>query len=474
MYQQKTILQAHRVCLHDGLTQKDSMNLAYTPSTICAVATAPGRGGVGVVRISGQQLLPFAQAISGGKTPKPRYATYTDFYAADGSAIDNGLLLYFPGPNSFTGEDVIELQGHGGPVVLKMLISRCLQLGARLAEPGEFTKRAFLNDKLDLAQAESVADLIDAASESAARSALKSLKGAFSHEIHVLVDELINLRMLVEATLDFPEEDIDFLQKADAVGRLRNLRGQLQTVQRTARQGALLREGMHVVLVGQPNVGKSSLMNALAGDDIAIVTDIAGTTRDTVREEIVIDGVPVHIIDTAGLRDTDDVVERIGIERTWQAVERADLALVLIDSREGIVTETQAILDKLPPRLPRVHVFNKVDLAGGEVGRSEEDGHPVVRLSARTHAGVDDLRALLLEMIGYQGEDAGVFLARERHLDAIARAADHLALAEQDWQLVEIFAEELRMAQNALSEITGRFTPDDLLGVIFSRFCIGK
>ncbi len=231
---------------------------------------------------------------------------------------------------------------------------------------------------------------------------------------------------------------------------------------------------MHVVLVGQPNVGKSSLMNALAGDDIAIVTDIAGTTRDTVREEIVIDGVPVHIIDTAGLRDTDDVVERIGIERTWQAVERADLALVLIDSREGIVADTQAILGKLPANLPRVHVFNKVDLAGGEVGRSEEDGHPVVRLSARTHAGVDDLRALLLEMIGYQGEDAGVFLARERHLDAIARAADHLVLAEQDWQLVEIFAEELRMAQNALSEITGRFTPDDLLGVIFSRFCIGK
>ncbi|GGX96192.1 tRNA uridine-5-carboxymethylaminomethyl(34) synthesis GTPase MnmE [Vogesella alkaliphila] len=450
------------------------MNLAYTPSTICAVATAPGRGGVGVVRVSGRQLLPLAQALSGGKTPRPRYATYTDFVAADGTPIDNGLLLYFPGPNSFTGEDVIELQGHGGPVVLKMLLSRCVELGARLAEPGEFTKRAFLNDKLDLAQAESVADLIDAASESAARSALKSLKGAFSGEIHVLVDELINLRMLVEATLDFPEEDIDFLEKADAVGRLRRLRGQLGKVQATARQGALLREGMHVVLVGQPNVGKSSLMNALAGDDIAIVTDIAGTTRDTVREEIVIDGVPVHIIDTAGLRDTDDVVEKIGIARTWQAVERADVALVLVDSREGIVPEVEAILGKLPANLPRVHVFNKVDLSGDKVGRSEEDGHPVVRLSARTHAGVDDLRALLLEMIGYQGDSEGVFLARERHLDAIARAAGHLDLAEQDWQMVEIFAEELRMAQNALSEITGRFTPDDLLGVIFSRFCIGK
>ncbi|MDC7708308.1 tRNA uridine-5-carboxymethylaminomethyl(34) synthesis GTPase MnmE [Vogesella indigofera] len=450
------------------------MNLAYTPSTICAVATAPGRGGVGVVRISGRALLPLAQALSGGKTPKPRYATYTDFVAADGTPIDNGLLLFFPGPNSFTGEDVIELQGHGGPVVLKMLLSRCVELGARLAEPGEFTKRAFLNDKLDLAQAESVADLIDAASESAARSALKSLKGAFSGEIHTLVDELITLRMLVEATLDFPEEDIDFLEKADAVGKLQRLRGQLGKVQATACQGALLREGMHVVLVGQPNVGKSSLMNALAGDDIAIVTDIAGTTRDTVREEIVIDGVPVHIIDTAGLRDTDDVVEKIGIARTWQAVERADVALVLVDSRDGIVPEVEAILAKLPPRLPRVHVFNKVDLSGDKVGRSEEDGHPVVRLSARTHAGVDDLRALLLEMIGYQGDSEGVFLARERHLDAIARAAGHLDLAAQDWQQVEIFAEELRMAQNALSEITGRFTPDDLLGVIFSRFCIGK
>ena len=450
------------------------MNLAYTPTTICAVATAPGRGGVGVIRISGQGLLPFAQAISAGKTPKPRYAMYSDFVGADGQAIDNGLLLYFPGPASFTGEDVIELQGHGGPVVLKMLLQRCLQLGARLAEPGEFTTRAFLNDKLDLAQAESVADLIDAASESAARSALKSLKGAFSSEIHTLVEQLITLRMLVEATLDFPEEDIDFLEKADAVGKLHTLRAQLQTVQASARQGALLREGMHVVLVGEPNVGKSSLMNALAGDDIAIVTDIAGTTRDTVREEIVIDGVPVHIIDTAGLRDTDDVVEKIGIARTWQAVERADLALVLADSRDGIRPPLQAILDRLPPALPRVHVFNKVDLSGDAVGRSEQDGHPLVRLSARSHAGVDVLKALLLEMIGYHGDSEGVFLARERHLDAIARAEQHLGLAAQDWQQVEIFAEELRMAQNALSEITGRFTPDDLLGVIFSRFCIGK
>jgi len=450
------------------------MHTSYAPVTICAIATAPGRGGVGVIRVSGRDLLPFAAVLSGGKQPKPRYATYTDFYAADGQAIDNGLLLYFPGPNSFTGEDVLELQGHGGPVVLNMLLTRCLQLGARLAEPGEFSKRAFLNDKMDLAQAESVADLIDASSESAARSALKSLKGAFSNEIHVLVDELITLRMLVEATLDFPEEEIDFLKQADALGKLQTLRQRLQQVQATARQGAILREGMHVVLVGQPNVGKSSLMNALAGDDIAIVTDIAGTTRDTVREEIVIDGVPVHIIDTAGLRDTDDVVEKIGIERTWQAVERADVALVLVDSREGVTTEVEAILERIPPQLPRLFIYNKADLSGETIGAAEEDGRSVLRLSARTHAGVELLKARLLQLIGYSGASEGVFLARERHLDAIRRAAEHMELAHTDWEMVEIFAEELRLAQNALSEITGQFTPDDLLGVIFSRFCIGK
>lgn len=446
----------------------------YAPVTICAIATAPGRGGVGVIRVSGRDLLPFAAGLTGGKQPKPRYATYTDFYAADGEAIDNGLLLYFPGPNSFTGEDVLELQGHGGPVVLNMLLTRCLQLGARLAEPGEFSKRAFLNDKMDLAQAESVADLIDASSETAARSALKSLKGVFSNEIHVLVDELITLRMLVEATLDFPEEEIDFLKQADALGKLQTLRQRLQQVQATARQGAILREGMHVVLVGQPNVGKSSLMNALAGDDIAIVTDIAGTTRDTVREEIVIDGVPVHIIDTAGLRDTDDVVEKIGIERTWQAVERADVALVLVDSREGVTAEVEVILERIPPQLPRLFIYNKADLSGETIGMAEEDGRSVLRLSARTHAGVDLLKARLLELIGYSGASEGVFLARERHLDAIRRAAEHMELAHTDWEMVEIFAEELRLAQNALSEITGQFTPDDLLGVIFSRFCIGK
>ncbi|MBV8046894.1 MAG: tRNA uridine-5-carboxymethylaminomethyl(34) synthesis GTPase MnmE [Paludibacterium sp.] len=449
-------------------------SIRYTPATICAVATAPGRGGVGVVRVSGRDLLPLAAAISGGKTPKPRYALYTDFVAADGGAIDNGLMLYFPAPHSFTGEDVIELQGHGGPVVLRMLLARCVELGARLAEPGEFSRRAFLNDKMDLAQAESVADLIDAASESAAKGALKSLKGAFSHEIHALVDGLITLRMLVEATLDFPEEDIDFLQAADATGKLAALRQQLDKVRATARQGAILREGMHVVLVGQPNVGKSSLMNALAGDEVAIVTDIAGTTRDTVREEILLDGVPVHIIDTAGLRDTDDVVEKIGIERTWQAVERADLALVLVDSTEGVDEGVEQILARLPDGLPLVFVFNKIDLAEMTPQQDTHNGHPAVYLSAKTQQGVDLLKARLLQMVGFSGASEGVFLARARHMDAITRASAHLEQAATGWQQIEIFAEELRLAQNALSEITGEFSSDDLLGVIFSRFCIGK
>jgi len=448
--------------------------LRYTPCTIAAVATAPGRGGVGVIRISGVDLLPFAAAIAGGKQPKPRHATYTDFCDANGDAIDNGLLLYFPGPHSFTGEDVLELQGHGGPVVLQVLLARCVELGARLAEPGEFTKRAFLNDKLDLAQAESVADLIDAASSTAARSALKSLKGAFSHDIDELVDHLITLRMLTEATLDFPEEDLDFLEAADARGQLKRIQEELDHVLAHAKQGAILREGMHVVLVGEPNVGKSSLMNALAGDEIAIVTDIAGTTRDTVREEILIDGVPVHIIDTAGLRETQDVVEKIGIERTWAAVEKADLALLLVDSQTGHTEDVAAILARLPESLPRITVFNKVDLSGQATGVEQQDGHSRVRLSAKTQQGVPQLRKLLLQAIGWQGAEEGLYLARERHLDALRRARAHLNYAELAYYQIELMAEELRLAQAALSEITGEFTSDDLLGVIFGRFCIGK
>ncbi|QDQ26878.1 tRNA uridine-5-carboxymethylaminomethyl(34) synthesis GTPase MnmE [Chitinimonas arctica] len=449
------------------------MSLSPRRDTIAAIATAPGRGGVGVVRLSGADLGALASQLA-GKPLQPRHAHYVDFRDGGGELIDQGLALYFPGPRSFTGEDVLELQGHGGPVVMQMLLRRCLELGARLAEPGEFTRRAFLNDKLDLAQAESVADLIDAGSEAAARSALRSLAGAFSGQINVLVQRLIDLRMLVEATLDFPEEDIDFLEAADARGKLTAIAAQLQTVLGTARQGSLLREGMHVVLIGQPNVGKSSLMNALAGDEVAIVTDIAGTTRDTVRELIQLDGVPMHIIDTAGLRETDDTVEKIGIARTWQAVEKADLALLLIDSREGITEHDRVILARLPDALPRLHVFNKIDLTGETLGQGEEDGHPVLRLSAKAGLGLDALRAKLLEMVGWGGSDAGVFLARERHLDAIRRADQHLVTAAAVWQQVELFAEELRLAQLALSSITGEFSADDLLGEIFSRFCIGK
>lgn len=455
--------------------------MTYTPSpTIAAVATAPGRGGVGVIRISGKNLLPLAQQISGGKTPKPRLALYTDFLDAENRAIDSGLMLYFAAPASFTGEDVIELQGHGGPVVMQMLLSRCLELGARLAEPGEFTKRAFLNNKLDLAQAESVADLIDASSQSAARMAVRSLKGAFSQHIHALVDELITLRMLVEATLDFPEEDIDFLEAADARGRLADLQGRLKTVLAQAQQGAVLREGMNVVLVGAPNVGKSSLLNALAGDDIAIVTDIAGTTRDTVREQITLDGIPVHITDTAGLRDTDDTVEKIGIERSGKALAEADVALILIDPAEGLNQKTRDILAALPPNLKKIEVHNKIDLAGTAPSLSdgltlESGADTLIALSAKTGAGLDLLKQALLQQIGWQGESEGLFLARRRHTHALETAQselDNAALCGSGQ--IELMAEHLRLAQAACSEITGEFTADDLLGVIFSRFCIGK
>jgi len=448
--------------------------------TIAAIATAPGRGGVGVIRVSGSDLLPFAFALC-GKTPKPRHATLAEFRAADASLIDSGLLLYFPAPNSFTGEDVLELQGHGGPVVMQMLLARCLDLGARLAEPGEFSRRAFLNGKMDLAQAEAVADLIDAATASAARSAVRSLQGEFSRAIHGLTEELINLRMLVEASLDFPEEDIDFLKAADAFGRLERLQLKLAEVFDRAGQGRLLQAGLNVVLAGQPNVGKSSLLNRLAGDELAIVTAIAGTTRDALRSAIQIEGIPLHIIDTAGLRDTDDEVERIGIERSWQEIAKADLLLLLVDARHGVTDADREILARLPANLRRITVYNKIDLAGREPERhAEHDAHGdavAISLSAKTHQGMDLLRAELLRIAGWHpAED--VFIARERHLRSLERAQERIAAAravvEGPMPALELFAEELRLAQQALAEITGEFTADDLLGVIFSRFCIGK
>lgn len=441
--------------------------------TIAAIATAPGRGGIGVVRVSGEGLLDLARTVL-GKTPVPRMASLSNFLAADGSVIDQGLALYFPAPHSYTGEDVLELQGHGGDAVLRLLLGRCLELGARPAEPGEFTRRAFLNDKMDLAQAESVVDLIDAATTEAAKTAMRSLRGEFSRTIHQMVEALINLRMLVEATLDFPEEEIDFLAESGAFGQLAAIKAQLEKVFRQAKQGSLLREGMHIVLIGQPNAGKSSLLNQLAGEEVAIVTPVAGTTRDAIRQHIEIDGVALHFIDTAGLRDTEDEVEKIGIARAWQAIEQANAALLLIDAVQGVVPADLEIIAKLPPGLPLVRVFNKIDLLGQEPKAVSAEGVTDVHLSAKTGAGMSLLHQHLLGIVGWRHGGEGVFMARERHLRALREADAHLALAGACDGQVELFAEELKLAQNALSSITGEFSADDLLGEIFSRFCIGK
>ena len=443
-----------------------------SPDTIAAIATAPGRGGVGVVRVSGAGLGAFAFALC-GREPKPRTAHFTRFLDADERVIDEGILLFFAAPASFTGEDVLELQGHGGPVVMQLLLERCLQLGARLAEPGEFTRRAFLNGKLDLAQAEGVADLIEASTAAAARSAVRSLSGRFSEEVHRIVDALIDLRMLVEATLDFPEEEIDFLERARALPRLDGIRDQLEELLDRARQGALLRSGLNVVLVGEPNVGKSSLLNQLAGEDRAIVTEIAGTTRDALRETIQIEGIPLHIIDTAGLRETVDTVERIGIERTWREIERADVILRLVDAVQGEAGDAD-IDRRLPPAVARITVVNKIDLVGLEAGRSEVAGRVRLQVSARSGEGVDLVRRELLRIAGWHAHGEDVILARERHLTALRQALAHVREAGEQLGALELFAEELRLAQEQLGEITGEFTADDLLGVIFSRFCIGK
>ncbi|MDR1853906.1 MAG: tRNA uridine-5-carboxymethylaminomethyl(34) synthesis GTPase MnmE [Azoarcus sp.] len=446
------------------------------PDTIAAVATPPGRGGVGIVRVSGRNLAPFAVALA-GRAPTPRRAELTDFRAADGATLDSGLMLYFPAPASFTGEDVLELHGHGGAVVMNLLLARCLELGARLAQPGEFTRRAFLNGKLDLAQAEAVADLIDASTAAAARSAVRSLQGEFSRAVRALVDELTDLRLLVEATLDFPEEEIDFLKQADAFGRLERLDQRLAEVRARARQGKLLQAGLSVVLVGQPNVGKSSLLNRLAGDDLAIVTPIPGTTRDALKSSIQIHGIPLHVVDTAGLRATEDEVEKIGIARAWKAVREADLALLLLDARAGLTDDDRAILAELPPNMPRLVVRNKIDLTAEPPALTHDGDTTHVALSAKTGAGMEALEQALLEIAGWQDSE-DTFIARARHLQALEAGATHLAAARAELETappaLELFAENLRLAQNALAEITGEFSADDLLGAIFSRFCIGK
>jgi tRNA modification GTPase len=467
--------------------------LPRSQDPIAAIATAPGRGAVGIVRVSGKNIKALIQALF-SRQLKAREATYLPFLDHVGVAIDQGLAIYFPAPHSFTGEDVLELQAHGGPVVLQLLLARCMEVaseldsatqaprlsGLRVALPGEFSERAFLNDKIDLAQAEAIADLIDASTEAAARSASLSLSGAFSKEIHTLRDALIHLRMLVEATLDFPEEEIDFLRQADAHGQLSKLQQTLQAVLQRARQGALLREGITVVIAGQPNAGKSSLLNALAGAELAIVTPIAGTTRDKVQQTIQIEGVPVHVIDTAGLRDSDDEIEKIGISRAWDAIESADAVLFLHDltrmdamnyiAADALITGAMAL--KLPPKVPVIDIWNKADaISGATYVRG-------LTLSAKTGVGLDSLRQKLLDVAGWQSAPEGVYIARERHVQALRRVDEHLMAAsahlDAHSQLLDLMAEELRLAQAALGQITGEFTSDDLLGVIFSQFCIGK
>lgn len=444
------------------------------PDTIAAVATAPGRGGIGVVRVSGPLAATIAVAVA-GRLPAPRHATLAHFSGEAGALLDEGIALFFPAPHSYTGEDVLELQGHGGPVVLREILRRCVALGARLAEPGEFTRRAFLNGRVDLAQAESVADLIDAASAEAARGAARSLAGEFSARIELIVGALTRLRMHVEACIDFPEEEIDPGDLRSQREALAAIRADLARLFAEAEQGAVLREGLTVVLVGRPNVGKSSLLNRLAGEEVAIVTAVAGTTRDYVRATIVLEGVPIHLIDTAGLRDSGDEVERVGIARTWEAIAKAGAALLITDvDREGSDDES-GILERMPRGTPLARVTNKIDLAGVAPGRGALGKEEVsFRLSAKTGEGVGELRAWLLEVAGWRPSGEGLFLARERHLGALRNASAQLLAAGDNVQAFELFAEDLRMAQHSLGAITGEVTPDELLGHIFSRFCIGK
>jgi tRNA modification GTPase len=453
----------------------------YSTDTIAAQATATGRAGVGIIRVSGPAVSAVASAIL-GKVPKPRTAEYLPFLDEQKQTLDQGIALYFPGPNSFTGEDVLELQGHGGPVLLDMLLRRVLDIkDVRIARPGEFSERAFLNDKLDLTQAEAIADLIDASSEQAARSAMHSLQGEFSRKIHDLVEKVIYLRIYVEAAIDFPDEEIDFLSDGKVAGDLAEIISDLAGIQKQATQGSILREGMRVVIAGRPNAGKSSLLNALAGREAAIVTEIAGTTRDVLREHIHIDGMPLHIIDTAGLRESTDKVEQIGIERAWQEIEQADRVLFMVDGTTTNATSPADIwpdfMSRLPKDLGLTVIRNKADLTGETTGASQDGDYPVFHISAKTNSGIEELRDHLKACMGFDANTEGSFIARRRHLDALERAAEHLAIGDAQLHnhlAGELLAEELRLTQQHLNEITGEFSSDDLLGRIFSSFCIGK
>lgn len=443
--------------------------------TIAAIATPPGKGGVGIVRLSGPLVSRIAKAIT-GRSLRPRHATLTEFADSQGNTIDSGIALMYAAPASFTGEDVLELQGHGGPVVMDLLLNRTLELGARLARPGEFSERAFLNDKLDLAQAEAIADLIDSATSAAAQSAIKSLTGLFSEQIHALVRELINLRVYAEAAIDFPDEEIDFLADDRVALALNKIHSDLETLAQQAQQGRLLREGMHVVLAGQPNVGKSSLMNALAATDAAIVTPIPGTTRDVLREQINIGGMPLHLSDTAGLRNNPDLVEEEGIRRTWRAIDDADHLLLVVDDNCGIGEKEQEILAEIPSTLPYTLVFNKTDQTN-KAAKIHVNTATEIYLSAKSGEGLDLLRSHLQQSVGYRGDNDGVFTARRRHTVALQEALDAVTRGREQlmhYNAGELLCEELKLAQHALGKITGEFTSEDLLTEIFASFCIGK
>ncbi len=441
--------------------------------TIVAIATASGAGGIGVVRVSGTLSAHIATQIL-GQCPAPRYAAYLPFFDAQQAVIDRGIAIFYQNPHSYTGEDVLELQGHGGTALMQLLLARCIALGARQAEPGEFTRRAYLNDKMDLAQAEAVADVINASTVEAARSAMRSLSGEFSNQINHVLTKLIQLRIYVEACLDFPEEEIDFITQGKVAEKLAAIQKELAIVSEKAKQGSLLREGMQIVLVGQPNVGKSSLMNQLSGEEVSIVTSIAGTTRDSIKNIIQINGLPLNIIDTAGLRETNDEVEKIGIARTYRALENAQVAILLVDAAHGIGEDEKIVLTRLPQEITKIWVHNKIDTTGEPAKFVENAGEAHIYLSAKTGEGIELLKQHLLNIAGYQQNAEGVFMARTRHLEALKSVDIHLGLAQRNINQAELAAEELRLAQEALSSITGEFTPDDLLGEIFSKFCIGK